>query len=1031
MKRVKIKHRGFAGLVLAAALVLTEAALALFPVTAYAQDELLEDSEMIQEEAAPGAALIEEEPVVDELITDTGSPEENLSVPEETGTDIEDIGNDSYVYVEQTAYSFTFIILNNGMINKVTYPNTLNSPAGLADAIGTSNINSVKALAGENRINGWWLGMNGHNESWLTEDFRESGAQYKFLPKMDYTLTAVLSRKLSDNIYVDITPVVYYDGRAHISTAEYDNEKSINDLEIGVYYVPTGKSKDEYAEPLRQGVDYKLSYKNNVNASMKMNDDGTYEKLALTDSKRPYVQVTGLNTYAGFSAEVYFDILPYNFGEWEYAHGYKYNAQLSGLESSYTLKNGKLTKAIAPKVTLRNWYDDNVITLKKGTDYDIRLYRYDESSRWIYKESVNEAGRWLCTVRGKGNYCGTVFGQAELEKNTIFNDGTQAGALNPAVCNYTGASVPAGQFRVEDSSHDLSDAKVKIAKKSVPYTHGKYYSSSDLGIRVTIAGSPLTEGVDYRVIYDGDDYKYISGVYNKVYLTDKSDAVFNDKIWMANTYKIRIEAVPGNPNGYYGIYEKGDKVTVKGVGLKEGGFKLSGASKTFDDTYDTVGKYSYKYGTKLYDLSGYAIENYFSGHITTITSSYKTFDYLAALEDKFNSPYSDNNSANYAYASFTERAKFAGTYTREICAVGPGVNRGDNQYIKFKIVPLDMKKAVKSGMIKVSAAAGTYNAGGSIPASITVNFNGYNNVITMYKNSTEEWISDSEGDSTKVKLTLTNNTKPGAGYITISAADNSYYQAFKGSAKKAAEFRIDPLKVTAGTIRVLKPGDYKVEYGKNSGKVEVTGSEPVGTLYAKTRAAAADKTGKFPAKAGIDLYQSYYATEDEYLNDTASLKKLASSQYSLTPTLLMGGSYNIDVTNGKDGAAKTGLDFVTSTSLGETYDVYDEAVTITSITVRYNGVDYVLPADSGKLVTGYKGEQVRFDNVFDVKVKSKSAGEVTLSTGDYAVTYGDNVAAGKSAGSITVTLKKGAMGFKYGGSKEFRFNIESAGNIKL
>ena len=1046
MRKGYPKRHGLISLALAAALILTEAAGVLMPVPVYAQDELLDGNDVISEEVSPdelladeaaavGEELIEESSDGDETSPDQGSLiNEDVSAPYNDGSEDENINNDGYVYVEETAYYFTFIIMSEGNIHQVKRANTVSSASSLVGAVGASNINSIKALAGENQISGWKLSVNGHEETWLSSDFKEDDTDYKFLPGMDYTLTAELTRQLADNIYIETTPVVYYDGRAHVTNYDKDDQKSVADLELRVYYIPTGKTPND-SVTLRLGTDYKIAYKNNVNASVKMNDDGTYEKLTYADSKRPCVKVTGLKNYEGFSADVYFDILPYNFGEKSYyLHYGKTGAYfLSGsMKTGYTIKNGKLSGKIEPKVICYNLASLKDYTLKKGTDYDLIFYRYNEAGKWIKKSEVDEAGRWLCTARGKGNFCGTVFGQNPLASNTVFNDGTRGATLNPAVCNYTGGEVPLGQFKVEETSRDLSEAKVTIARKSVPYTHGKYYSAGDLGIKVTLAGFPLIEGTDYRIVFDGNDFKYVSGRWsNGVYLSSSSDAIFNDKIWMANTYKVRVEAIAGNPNGYYGIYDKGDKVTVKGISLSAGGFRLNKTSKTFDDTYYTSGILYYRKGTRLSGLGGDGVENYFSGHITTDSSGTKTFDYMAAVEEKFNSPYYNNNASNYAYTAFSELGKFAGTYQREMSVIGPGINHGDKLQIKFKVVPLDLKKAVKSGMIKISAVTASYNAGGAVPATVNINFNGNNNEIKMYGNSTETWISDPSGDSTPVKLTLTGNTKPGAGYINISAGSEDYNRAFKGSVSKAAEFRIDPLKVTAGTIRVLKAGDYKIEYGKNTGKIAVTSSEPAGTLYAVTRAAAADKNGKFPAKAGIDLYQSYYANENEYYDGVASLKKLAPGQYTLNPTLLMGGSYSIDVTNGKDGAATTGLDFTSSTSIGETYDVYDEAVTITSVTVRYNGVDYELPADSKKLVTKYKGEQVRFTNVSNVKVKSKTAGEVTLSEGDYTISYGDNVTAGKTAGSMTVTLKKGASGFKYGGSVEFKFNIEAAKNIRL
>ncbi|MBO4267288.1 MAG: hypothetical protein J5910_08905 [Lachnospiraceae bacterium] len=973
---------------------------------------------------------VENETVEEEVSNDQADDEE-IIVNE---GDNEESDPDTYVYVEETKCHFTFLIMSNGIIHKAEEPNNLTAAGNMYSAVNPMAINQIMVWAGDNDILGWELGINGHAGSvWLTDDFKDesTNTDYQFEPNMDYTLTAALKRASASNLFVEAVPAVYYDGRAHVSFMETlssaDKNKSIGDLEMPVLYLPNGAAYED-AILLRPGKDYKLTYKNNVNASMKMTDEGTYESC-VPEKKRPCVQITGINEYAGFSTDVYFDILPYNFGEHDqYQYDGKYNAQYEGIDTSYTLKNGKLTKAVSPKVTFYNAYTGKRTTLKAGTDYEVRLYRYDESSKWIYKDSVTETGRWLCTVRGKGNFCGTLFGQAIYDSNAVFNDGTKPGGINPAVCNYTGASVPNGQFRVEDSERDLSKAKVTVKNKSVPYVHGRTYTGTELGLKVSIGGYTLSEGIDYRVIYDGDDFTYLTGKYTStgVFTTSVNKAVFNDEIWMANKYKVKIEAVAGNPNGYYGSQDSNSTVTIKGIKIQPGWFKLSTASRKYDGTYGAGGSFTCDPRMKVVDISN-TVDSYLSGHYTD-SSNYRTYDYSGGVKAVFNNSAYTTSYYDYGVMVLSEYAKLPGSYKRRVIPFGPGVDHSQEAEVGFKIKPISMKEAAKNNIIKVAATEGKYNAGGALPGLVTITFNGKVNNLNMNFNDQLFYIYDKNNDHMLVKLTATGNTAPGKGYITVTAGDS---KTLTGSLSKATYFNIYKCDVTSPTIRVLENSDYLVSYGKRTDMVAVTASEPVGTLYATMQPVAADKNGNFPSKYKIDLFQSYSADGDGYYGNRAALKKLSPSQYTLTPTPSSPNSFTVKVSTGKDGVAKTGFNFTTTTTLSKDYDVYNEGVKITSVTVTYAGDSYTLPADSKKLVTQYKGSQVKFDAVTEVRVSSKTDGETTVPVSDCTITYGDNIKAGKNTGTMTVTLKKGTGGYKYGAEKTFNFTIKGKDKVTM
>lgn len=995
-----------------------------------------EDEMKLTEDELPkyNMTLIEKDLSENEVTLTEEAPSED-----EKGVDAADdrvIEPDGYVYPEETKYHITFIIMSEGEIYKQEEYNNLTSPANMSSTLNLETINKIKMRAGANDILGWQLSVNGHYSTDLTANFRKQypDEDYLFQPKMDYTLTAKLKRGVSSNIFVDAIPAVYYDGRAHIGDdellTEKDLEKKLNDLNVHVCYLPDGAPYED-ATLLRAGKDYKLTYKNNINASMRMTDDGTYERLELSDKKRPCVLVTGVNNYEGFSAEVYFDILPYNFGEISTVQkDLKFNAQLGGVETSYTLKNGKISKQIDPKVTIRNLYNGKVTTLKKGRDYEIRLYRYNEISKWVLKTDVTETGRWLCTVRGKGNYCGTLFGQPELALNTIFNDGSQPGALNPAVCEYTGATIPAGQFRVENSDRDISKVKVSVAKSSVPYNHGKYYSGKDFGIKVQLGGNILTEGTDYRIIYDGVDFEYFSGkkLPSGPFTSSKSNALYNDKIWMANKYNIIIEAIAGNSNGYYGRQETKKSVTVKGVKINPGWFKLSNGSEKYDGSYKTGGIFKYNPKMKVKIITD-SVDSYLTGYYSD-SGSYRTYRYMDGVEAVFNNSSKKSAYYDYAVVVVSDYAKLPGSYKRRVIPFGPGVDHSFEANVGFKIKPITMKEAISNGIIKViPQGKTTYNAGGNLP-HISIVFNGSPNDIYMNYNNESVTVYDDDWDSITVKLTIGGSAIPsGKGNVTITAVDN---KTITGSASKLSNFEIVCKTINTSPIKVLEDGDFVVEYGKKTALVPVTASEPIGTIYAMMQPVAADKNGKFPSKSQIDLYQSYYADQDGYNNDHAALKKLSPKQYKLTTTPSGTNSFKVEVSNGANGdVATTGLNFVGNIPLSRTYDVFDESATITSVTVGYEGKTYTLPTDSNKLKTVYTGRQVRFDSVEEIRIKSKTDGEVTVPVSDCTITYGANVKAGKNAGQMTVTVKKGTAGYKYGATKTFNFNIESTPKVTM
>ena len=199
----------------------------------------------------------------------------------------------------------------------------------------------------------------------------------------------------------------------------------------------------------------------------------------------------------------------------------------------------------------------------------------------------------------------------------------------------------------------------------------------------------------------------------------------------------------------------------------------------------------------------------------------------------------------------------------------------------------------------------------------------------------------------------------------------------------------------------------------------------MGSLYAITEAVAW-KGGK--CKYNTAIYQSYYADKEGFENEYAALAKLKTSQYDIDYYGSSSTGILVTLRTKSSGSDKTGYDFVNPMALDKKYDCYEETGKIVGITVNYNSTEYELPQDNKSFAAIYAGSQVRFDSVQKVRIRTKD-GDVEYDSGYFDVSYGDNVVAGKNKGSVTVTLKNGSSGFKYGGKKKFTFNIAASEKV--
>ncbi|SFO56584.1 Ig-like domain (group 2) [Pseudobutyrivibrio sp. JW11] len=107
-------------------------------------------------------------------------------------------------------------------------------------------------------------------------------------------------------------------------------------------------------------------------------------------SSSPYLKITGLDSYAGNNAIVYFNIQPREITE----------DMVSGIETSYTW-NSSAPVTPSPVVTYKS-------ALTVSTDYTVAYYDSYDASTGTGTNITTVAGTKYLVIKGTGNYTGTV-----------------------------------------------------------------------------------------------------------------------------------------------------------------------------------------------------------------------------------------------------------------------------------------------------------------------------------------------------------------------------------------------------------------------------------------------------------------------------------------------------------------------------------------------------------------------------------------------------------------------------------------------
>lgn len=208
---------------------------------------------------------------------------------------------------------------------------------------------------------------------------------------------------------------------------------------------------------LKEGTDYKLSYKNNKAIA------------AGSDAKAPTVIITGKGSFKG-KKELTFNIVKQDIGA----------LTLTAKDKCYTEKAGSFTTSFV--IT-----DKDGKKLSAGKDYDKAsiIYTYADTGEPVEKTDVVQADTTLC-----------------ISVNAL-----EAGAYSGTI---------SGEYRI--SAYDISKAKITVEAQN--FTGNAIEPNSDTGVKTTYKGcsDALLEGVDYIItgyennVQKGTAKLYIKGI---------------------------------------------------------------------------------------------------------------------------------------------------------------------------------------------------------------------------------------------------------------------------------------------------------------------------------------------------------------------------------------------------------------------------------------------------------------------------------------------------------------------------------------
>ena len=282
---------------------------------------------------------------------------------------------------------------------------------------------------------------------------------------------------------------------------------------------------------LRKGVDYAITYKNNLNA-------GTATMI-----------VTGIGDYKG-RIKKQFKITPVTIK----------SASISTIAKLYTGSN------ITPTATVKAKVNGETVKLQKGTDYTV-----------TYKNNKN-VGTATVTIKGTGNFTGTITKTFSILQSKITGSGAKRVMSVAPVAAY--GSLKVAVWTTKDGQDDIKwytmkqyssgnwKAAIKLSDfKDYGEVHAHVYSDAGFvyGEAFTISN---TDWLDSKSNAFKNNFLYNSGAYENIdYVQCAVNIANNDyygygHTWRTNSHTISCAGLVGLSLTYcgYGDFIKDDPV---------------------------------------------------------------------------------------------------------------------------------------------------------------------------------------------------------------------------------------------------------------------------------------------------------------------------------------------------------------------------------------------------------------------------------------------------------------------------------------
>ena len=869
--------------------------------------------------------------------------------------------------------------------------------------------------------------------------FDELNADGKYV--FDYTLSqggdvyfyAVVTAKATENVTIESIAPVVYNGKKYVGNSYTDKqsktaisgaEVKLTDITKRVIDPATGLEKTGY--DLVYGKDFKVTYKNNVNASVKINPAlsenlsaeagvaSAVEQL-FKENKRPQAVVTGIGDYKGLKATVYFDIYPKRL-EGDY---------FTGLYTSPTLNITKINKngkGIKYKYKVGDEIKGKTVTLKNKKDYTETFYSVPDLTKMNQKtvadaRKITAAGKYALIIDGTKNYRGQIVIHFDVkDKSEVLM--SELGFKGKKVA-YKGSTISSDStgFNIK-ASKKVGTIKGSQLKNGTDFTIGGVDTDNDL-LQLTIKdGMPVEAGsyyfnveptkalLDKGVIDDG--VKVTVKIKNKVLKANQFKVEGWPKTYTGNSDDVRITSKKLRAGTDYYAFPTSFTSTVQleknGIGTKAGvgdvvGFAVDDIKDAFDNDGDYVGGETPKEVLEAYaelpnipdsvrDLGKYYSGITYSGFVWKLTAK--------------------NGSKRFTYTLVPKNDL---VYSGYVNVIGKGAYAGSVVQVPYARKGANLKNAT------ISVDKCFANINGTEPAVYIViptdDGKGKPIRVDNDKAYTVKY-SNNKKASAKAKVIVKNSGVDGCNAEVLGGAQNRLAE-FTGTQSKI--FTIDRMPIKSVSALSLAAGKSYAQLANSFyATVEDAAAanngfkEPKVTVYQYSEDGKKRTALKYKKEFGI-AYDTAKIT-DNAISLNACAKQDKSSFSIEKPVTVDGATFNVYEKKAKKYKLKiSGYKSISASGVSKNA-TYDE---------KKKGVVY----------TGERIEPVIGSLVVDGET-FVSGGVSNNKVGSYELVITENDLGKVGVVKYQILLKK-ASGVKYtlGGSKQFTFKIIPQENNKL